>query len=176
MFSSWMNGATSKVQERAITLASTCRLPLSCSEMKYALAAGALVVALALVACSDDGVSGALADVCTETAEAATDLISVDEPGNGDDISTPIRVSGEIVPLDGRFWISVVDAGGRHIIDFPGRIADSEEFVPFELEVPFSVFDDTPACLWVYRLNVDDPADALRIPIDLVPEQESDAE
>jgi len=157
-------------------LASTRAFPLSCSEMKYALAAGALVAALALVACGDDGVPDALADVCTETAEAATDLISVDEPGNGDDISTPIRVSGEIVPLDGRFWISVVGADGQHIIDFPGRAAESDEFVPFDLEVPFTLFEDTPACLWVYRLQADEPADALRIPIDLVAEPESAAE
>ena len=159
-----------------VTLASARRFPLSCSEMKYALAACALVAALALVAFGDDGVSDALADVCTETADAATDLIIVEDPGKGDDISTPIRVSGEIVPLDGRFWISVVDADGRHIIDFPGRVADSEELVPFELEVPFTVFEDTPACLWVYRVQGDEPTDALRIPIDLVPEPESAAE
>ena len=157
-------------------LASACRFPLSCSEMKYALAACALVAALALVACGDDGVSDALADVCTETAEAATDLIIVEDPRKGDDISTPIRVSGEIVPLDGRFWISVVGADGQHIIDFPGNAADSEELVPFDLEVPFTVFEETPACLWVYRMQVDEPADAVRIPINLVAEAEGDAE
>ena len=138
--------------------------------MKYALAVDALP------ACGDDGVPDALAGVCTETAEAATDLISVDEPVSGDGVSTPIRVSGEIVPLAGRSWICVVGTDGQHIIDFPGRVADSEELVPFELEVPFTVFEDTPACLWVYRPNVDDPADALRTPIDLVPDPEGDAE
>ena len=97
-------------------------------------------------------------------------MIAVDEPDNGSEISSPIRVSGEIVPLDGRFWISVVRADGQHIIDYPGNVEASEDPMPFTLEVPFSVFEDTPACLWVYRENVEDAPDALRIPIELVPE------
>ncbi len=145
--------------------------------MKYALLAIPFVATLALAACGGgDDVPAALAAVCTETEDAATDLISVDEPVNGEDISTPIRVIGDIVPLDGRFWISVVGADGQHIIDFPGRTADTEELTPFELEVPFSVFEDTPACLWVYRRNVEEPAEAVRIPIDLVPTADDAAE
>ena len=138
--------------------------------MKYLLAAVALIATLAVLACGDGGVPEELADVCTETDEAATDMIAVDEPDNGSEISSPIRVSGEIVPLDGRFWISVVGADGQHIIDYPGYAEASEDPMPFTLEVPFSVFEDTPACLWVYRENVEDAPDALRIPIELVPE------
>ncbi len=145
--------------------------------MKYTLLAIPFVATLALVACGGgDDVPETLAAVCTETEDAATDLISVDEPDNGEDVSTPIRVTGDIVPLDGRFWISVVAADGQRIIDFPGRAADTEELTPFELEVPFSVFEDTPACLWVYRHNVEEPADAVRIPIDLVPTAEDTGE
>ena len=84
--------------------------------MKYTLLVIPLVAALALVACGGgDEIPEALVDVCTETEDAATDLISVDEPVNGEDVSTPIRVIGDIVPLDGRFWISVVGADGQHI-------------------------------------------------------------
>lgn len=145
--------------------------------MKYTLLAVLVVATLTLVACGGgDDVPEALADVCTETEDVATDLISVDEPGNGDDIRTPIRVTGDIVPLDGRFWISVVSADGQHIIDFPGRTADTEELIPFELQVPFSVFEDTPACLWVYRGSVEDPGNAVRVPIDLVPTAEEAGE
>jgi hypothetical protein len=35
--------------------------------------------------------------------------------------------------------------------------------------VPFGVEEDTPACLWVSHLNQEDPADAIRIPITLLP-------
>ncbi len=140
--------------------------------MKYQLAVVALIAPLAILACGGDGggVPEELANVCTETASAAADEITVDEPDNGEEVRPPIRVSGEIVAPDGRFWISVVGADGQHIIDYPGNAEASEDPVPFTLEVPFSVFEDTPACLWVYRENVEDPQDALRIPIELVPE------
>lgn len=141
--------------------------------MKYQLGVVALIALIAVIACGGNGgsVPEELAAVCTETDEAATDVITVDEPDNGEEVSPPIRVSGEVVALDGRFWISVVAADGQHIIDYPGNAEASEDPVPFTLEVPFSVFEDTPACLWVYQENVEDPQEALRIPIKLVPEE-----
>jgi hypothetical protein len=140
--------------------------------MKCALLVAGLVAALLLVACGgdDDDAADAVAGVCTETETAVgEDMIKVDEPGSGDDVLSPLHVSGEVTSPDGEFWITVVGADGERIIDYPGRGAEPEVASPFDQEVPFSVFEEAPACLWVY-LDSAFIDDARRIPITLVPD------
>jgi hypothetical protein len=148
--------------------------------MRHLAIALATLAALALVACGgddDDDVPAALADVCTEGAGApGEDVVSVDEPGPGDEIQSPLRVRGEVESPDGEFLISVVDAEGEHIIDYPGIGGEPEVLSPFDQEVPFSVFEETPACLWVYLTDAPEPEDARRIPITLLPDATSTAE
>lgn len=147
--------------------------------MKYALVAAALI-ALAFVACGggdDDStpaptVPPALEEICIEGASAAgEDVIQVAAPQAGDQISSPLRVSGNIDALDGRFWIAVVLADGSHVIDYPGDGGETEgTLAPFSEEVPFTVTEPTDACLWVYRQDTPEPDDAVRVPIVLIPE------
>jgi hypothetical protein len=70
---------------------------------------------------------------------------------------------------DGLFFIAVVLADGTHVIDYPVHSSQSGTRAPISQQVPFSIFERTPACLWVYPRNVPDPVDAVRIPLVLKP-------
>jgi hypothetical protein len=86
-----------------------------------------------------------------------------------------LTVTGEIDTTDNEFWISVVDANGDHLVDYPARSPDyvDGEMSPFEVSVPpFFVSEETTACVWVYRVNVqnvDTQEEAIRVPIVLLP-------
>ena len=90
----------------------------------------------------------------------------------GDEVGDSLRITGEIAAFQGQFWVSLVTAEGEHLIDAPRRTADpdSEELTPFDVEFTVQVSEETPACLWIYRRNVEEPTDAVRIPVVLVPE------
>jgi hypothetical protein len=144
--------------------------------MRYALVASLFLVAL-LAACGDDGSSDLateLEDVCTQTDNADTDRIDVSSPEEGDEVTSPLTVSGEIDTIGQEFWISAVTAEGDHVISYPARSRDLEEgtMSPFEISVPFTVGEETPVCIWVYRENVQNVTDqdeAVRIPVRFLP-------
>lgn len=142
--------------------------------------AGLVMLALACGGDDDDAPREAppelvatLADVCTESPEVATeDIIQVDEPQPGDEVSSPIVITGSAVAFQDTVWVSVVKADGDRIIDYPGRTTElgvENTLTPYEVSVPFTVIEKTPACLWVYRRDVAEPTDAIRIPLVLVP-------
>jgi hypothetical protein len=76
---------------------------------------------------------------------------------------------------DSLLFIAVVLADGRHIIDYPGHSSQVGTVAPFSQQVPFTIFQSTPACLWVYPQNVPDPIDGVPIPIVLEPGSTSTA-
>ena len=150
--------------------------------MLLALALGAALI----LACGDDDDGGggasselteAVAEVCTETDDVLTEEeLILDTPQPGDEITDSLRLTGQIVAFQGQFWISLVTAEGEHLIDAPRMTMDveSEELTPFDVEFPVQpVSEPTPACVWVYRRNVPEPEDAVRVPIMIVPEVES---
>ena len=116
--------------------------------------------------------------MCTESPEVAPDdILQVDEPQPGDEVSSPIGITGSAVAFQDTVWVSVVKADGEHIIDYPGRTTElgvENTLTPYEVSVPFTVIEETPACLWVYRQDVEEPADAIRIPLILVPSEVPD--
>ena len=144
--------------------------------MRYAIVTGLFLLAL-VAACGDGGNSElvkALEDVCTETDNADTDRIDVSSPEEGDEVSSPMTVTGEIDTIGQEFWISAVYADGSHVIDYPARSRDLEEgkMSAFEISVPFTVGEETPVCVWVYRENVQNVTDqdeAIRIPVRFLP-------
>jgi Immunoglobulin-like domain of bacterial spore germination len=147
----------------------------------------ALVLGAALIlACGDDDDNGggaseelteAVAEVCTETEDVLTEEeLVLDMPQPGDEIVDTLRLTGQIAAFGGQFWISLVTGEGEHLIDAPRMTMDveSEALTPFDVEFPVQpVSEDTPACVWVYRRNVVDPEDAVRVPVMIVPEAES---
>ena len=144
--------------------------------MRYGIVAGLFLVAL-FAACGDDGSSDLvkeLADVCTQTDNADDERIDVSNPKEGDEVSSPLTVTGEIDTIGQEFWISAVTADGDHVIDYPARSRDLEEgtMSPFEISVPFTVGEETPVCIWVYRENVQNVTDqdeVVRIPVLFLP-------
>ena len=148
--------------------------------MRYALMVGGAIVcvvvafvAIELGGGGDDGpapVPSVLAQVCSQsTVTVAPDLIEITEPKPGAAVSSPLKVAGSINALGGRFYISLVTADGMHVIDYPARSEEPDSLVPFEQQIPFSYFEETPACVWVYRENIDS-ADTIRIPVVIQPQ------
>lgn len=144
--------------------------------MRYAFVGALLLVGL-IAACGGDGnseLAKELADVCTQTDKADTERIDVSSPEEGDEVTSPLTVTGEIDTIGQEFWISAVNADGDHVIDYPARSRDLEEgtMSPFEISVPFTVGEETPVCIWVYRENVQNVTDqdeAVRIPVRFLP-------
>jgi hypothetical protein len=141
--------------------------------MKYAIGLVLALSGLTLAGCDSSGggvsVPSQLANVCTQNASAAVDAIQVSSPTAGSSVQSPLKVTGTVNSADGLFFIAVVLANGTHVIDYPGQSSKGSSPAPFSQQVPFSIFESTPACLWVYPRNVSDPADAVRIPIVLEP-------
>jgi hypothetical protein len=121
---------------------------------------------------SADGLLEELGGVCAQ-GNADDDHIKVDSPKPGDEVASPLTVEGSIDAFEQQFWISVVTEDGERVIDYPARSQDLEEgtLSPFSVSVPFSSGEDAAACLWVYRQNVEDPEDAVRVPITLLSTQ-----
>lgn len=147
--------------------------------MRYALIlAGAIacvavtLVAIALLDSGDEPgvpVPSVLASVCSQsTVTLAPDLIEVTKPLPGATVSSPLQVAGSINALGGTFFVSIVTADGTHVIDYPVQTILPDSLVPFEQQIPFSYFEEAPACVWVYRENIDS-AESIRIPVVIQP-------
>jgi Immunoglobulin-like domain of bacterial spore germination len=148
--------------------------------MNYAIGLVIALAGLTLAGCSGGGsvsvsVPSQLANVCTQNASAAVDAIQVSSPTASSGVQSPLKVTGTVNSTDGLFFIAVVLADGTHIIDYPGHSSQGGSLAPFSQQVPFSIFQSTPACLWVYPQNVPDPIDGIRIPIVLEPGSTSTA-
>ena len=129
------------------------------------------LIGVGLTACGGSSgfiVPSPLAAVCTQGSEAAVDFVKVSMPEPNAGVQSPLVVSGEVNTPDGLFYISVIGGEGGHIIDYPAHTAKGGGLAPFDQQVPFSIFESTPACLLVYRTN-GDSSDAIRIPIVLQP-------
>lgn len=139
--------------------------------MRYTIAGALLIIAL-IAACGGgnnaaDDLLAELGDVCKQGDEVDEAAIQVDSPDPGDEISSPLTVKGKIDAFQQQFWVSVVKADGERVIDYPVRSRDLKEgeLSPFESSIPFSAGEESAACLWVYRRNVENPDDAVRIPV-----------
>jgi hypothetical protein len=106
-----------------------------------------------------------LAKVCTQSTSSGVEAIQVSSPTAGSGVQSPLTVTGAVNSTDGLFFIAVVLADGTHVIDYPGHSSQGGSLAPFSQQVPFSIFESTPACLWVSAQNVADPVEAARIPI-----------
>jgi len=142
----------------------------------------ALALAVLGVACGGSGdddvdeLEQLLADVCTETDEVAgEDVIKIDTPSPGDRVEAPFHTAGEVAIFQEMFWVTVIKADGERVIDYPVKIhvddatPDGQTLLPYEADIAFYIEEDTPACLWVYRRLVEEPEDAVRIPVVLIP-------
>lgn len=148
---------------------------------------GIMCVVLVAAACGGSGdddldeLDAELADVCTETDEVAgEDVIKVDYPSPGDRVEAPFHTTGEVAVFQKMFWVTVIKADGERVIDYPVRVEtgdatpDGQTLLPYEEDIAFYIEEETPACLWVYRRLVEEPADAVRIPVVLIPSDDGE--
>ena len=118
------------------------------------------------------GTPDPLATVCAENPDPGTDdVVQVDEPIEGDTATSPIKIRGRIAAFEAIFKITIYDADGATITDVTAMSQEGQTLAPFEEEVPFSVTQGTPACLWVYEASARDglPIHVLQIPVILQP-------
>jgi len=130
------------------------------------------LVAIALGTGDDEPVvpvPSVLAEVCSHSkATLPPDLIEITAPLPGATVSSPLRVAGSINAIGGTFFVSIVTADGTHVIDYPVNAIQPDSLVPFEQLVPFSYFEQAPACVWIYREYIDN-AESIRIPVVIQP-------
>ena len=124
---------------------------------------------------SDDEPTGTpdpLATVCAANPDPGKDdVVQVDEPLGGDPVTSPVTVRGQVAAFEATFKITIYDAAGATIADVTAMSQEGQTLAPFEVEVPFSVTQETRACLWVYEASARDglPIHVLQIPVRLQP-------
>jgi hypothetical protein len=95
----------------------------------------------------------------------------VDEPVEGDSLSSPITVRGRVAAFEATFRITLYDEDKNQLADITGMSSEGQTLAPFEEQISFSVTEETPACLWVYEASARDglPINVVQIPVILIP-------
>jgi Immunoglobulin-like domain of bacterial spore germination len=113
-----------------------------------------------------------ITSVCPPNPDPATpDTNQVDAPTAGTRITSPVIVRGRILAFEAVFKVTIFGAAGNQIADARGMSAEGTALSPFEVQVPFSVTAETPACMWVYAPSARDgsPSNVIQIPLTLLP-------
>jgi hypothetical protein len=114
-----------------------------------------------------------IANVCQTNPNPATSAQTVvNQPASGDQVTSPLTVSGQIAAFEAQFNIAIKDASGADIASQPGHSQEGQMLSPFSESVPFTVATQTPACLWVFDISNADgvtPTQVVQVPITLVP-------
>jgi hypothetical protein len=116
--------------------------------------------------------SAGLDDVCADNPDPATEeTTQVDEPVEGDSLSSPITVRGRVAAFEATFRITLYDEDKNQLADITGMSSEGQTLAPFEEQISFSVTEETPACLWVYEASARDglPINVVQIPVILIP-------
>lgn len=166
--------------------------------MKHVMLATVAAIALLVVACGDDDNTPATptvttspnaststptraptptgsvdaTNVCGVNPDPATpDQVQITAPGPGDMVASPLQVSGLIAAFEAQFNIAIKDSGGNDIATAPGHSQEGQTLAPFSESVPFTVSEETPACVWVYDISEADgsPSMVHQIPVYLEP-------
>ncbi len=113
-------------------------------------------------------------EVCQPNPDPATSEFQViDEPSEGDTVTSPVTITGQVLAFEATYQIGVFDADGNPIVETFGTAGPGEvgELAPFSIDVPFDVDEETPACIWVYEASAMDgsPINVGQIPVTLSP-------
>ena len=96
----------------------------------------------------------------------ASPNVVVNSPEEGDVVTSPMRITGEASVFEAQFNVTVYGELGGVIAEASGMTEEGQRLAPFELELPFAVSREQPACLWVYAIS---PRDGSRIDVVQVP-------
>jgi Immunoglobulin-like domain of bacterial spore germination len=116
--------------------------------------------------------SGQTTNVCAPNpAPATSDTNQVDAPTAGARVSSPITVRGRIAAFEATFRVAIFDGAGTTIADVQGMSSEGQVLAPVEVQVPFSVTSETPACMWVFETSARDgsPVNVVQMPLTLLP-------
>lgn len=116
--------------------------------------------------------SSAVASVCAANPDPATsDEEQVDSPLPGEIVTSPIQVTGKVAAFEATFRVTLYDTGGGTIADQTAMSSEGQTLAPFSVSLPFTVTQNTPACLWVYENSARDglPTHVIQIPLTLKP-------
>lgn len=112
------------------------------------------------------------AGVCAENPDPGTsDVVQVDVPTAGAEVTSPVTVSGRIAAFEATFQIRIYDANGIVLADQTGMSAEGQTLAVFSEDVLFTVSEETPACIWVYEFSARDGSriHVIQIPVVLQP-------
>lgn len=113
-------------------------------------------------------------NVCGPNPDPATPEFQViDEPSEGDTVTSPVTISGQVNAFEATYQIGIFNAAGDPIVETFGTAGPGEigELAPFSIDVPFDVDQPKPACIWVYEASAMDgsPIHVGQIPVTLTP-------
>jgi hypothetical protein len=117
---------------------------------------------------------GGRPDACQPNPDPATaeDQV-IDEPSAGDTLTSPVTISGQYRGFEGTYQVGIFDSQGDPVVETFGTAGPGEagQLAPFSIDVPFSVAESTPACIWVYEASAMDgrPIHVGQIPVTLSP-------
>jgi hypothetical protein len=117
---------------------------------------------------------GGRPDVCQPNPDPATPEFQViDQPSAEETVTSPVTISGQVLAFEATYQIGIFDADGDAIVETFGMNEQTEagELAAFSIDVPFSVTEETPACIWVYEASARDgsPIHVGQIPVTLSP-------
>ncbi len=113
-------------------------------------------------------------NVCQPNPDPATPEFQViDEPSEGDTVTSPVTVSGQVLAFEATYQIGIFQADGTPVVETFGTAGPGEagELAPFSIDVTFQVNQSKPACIWVYEASARDgsPIHVGQIPVTLSP-------
>ena len=113
-------------------------------------------------------------EVCQPNPDPATPEFQViDQPSEGDTVTSPVTISGQVLAFEATYQIGIFDADGDPIVETFGTAEAVEigELGPFSINVAFDVDEPTPACIWVYEQSARDGSSIHvgQIPVTLSP-------
>lgn len=148
----------------------------------------AIALAVAMLACNGNGANDDDGDaspeasptvegspgpgVCLPNPDASTpETAVIDTPQPDEEIAGPVDVSGSIKSDRGVLKVSIYDEGGSRLVDTQTTSATRGFLSHFEIALPYSVTEETSACLWVYEVAEDGvtPFNITQVPITLLP-------
>ncbi len=113
-------------------------------------------------------------EVCQPNPDPAMPEVQViDQPSEGDTVTSPVTISGQVLAFEATYQIGIFNAAGDPIVETFGTADAVEigELAPFSIDVPFDVDQPTPACIWVYEESAMDGSriNVGQIPVTLSP-------
>jgi hypothetical protein len=113
-------------------------------------------------------------DVCDANpspVNPASPNVIVQSPEPGAVVTSPMRITGQASVFEAQFNVTLYGELGGVIAEASGMTEEGQRLAPFEMELPFAVSREQPACLWVYAISAQDGSriDVVQVSIALAP-------